>query len=210
MNLHVRPLMMLAWFWMFVTCVTFPLIYAINELRTWCDAVERARFFLRSIYVAQETRSSWEGQCRLSRQALRDLSWWHSFHYDHKWNGATMWKKPTQAVLHCDAVGGKRNGWGGALNGKHTARGAWTPAQAEQHITLLEMKAVVRFTIETFIHYLRGRVVRLHDSVCETRIEVFSPTDPSQIEWDRPKSPLKPEGAPLLSEWTKRDLTTAT
>ena len=48
------------------------------------------------------------------------------------------------------------------MNGKHTARGAWTPAQAEQHITLLELKAV-RFTIETFVHFLRGRVVRLHE-----------------------------------------------
>ena len=125
-------------------------------------AVEPARFFLRSIYVALETRSSWEGNCRLDRQALRDLSWWNAFHYEHKWNGAAIWKRPTQAILHCDAAGGKQHGWGGALNGKHTARGAWTPAQAEQHITLLELKAV-RFTIETFVHFLRGRVVRLHE-----------------------------------------------
>ncbi|XRB08007.1 reverse transcriptase domain-containing protein [Pycnococcus provasolii] len=89
-------------------------------------AVEPARFFLRSIYVALETRSSWEGnlerRCNLEASDASDPS--------------------------LRSAGGKQHGWGGALNGKHTARGAWTPAQAEQHITLLELKAV-RFTIET-------------------------------------------------------------
>ena len=125
-------------------------------------AVLPARFFLRAIFVALESRSSWAGNCRLDRQALRDLAWWADFQPASRWNGAPIWKPPLTAELHCDAAGGARHGWGGVLNGRATARGTWTPTQASLPITLLELKAV-RFSVESFLAQLRGRVVRLHE-----------------------------------------------
>jgi hypothetical protein len=64
---------------------------------------------------------------------------------------------PETATLHCDA---SRRAWGGVLNNQCPARGTWRPHQAGEHITSLELRAVL-YTVETFLDRLRGRHVRL-------------------------------------------------
>ncbi len=119
-------------------------------------AVPPARFYLRELHTVMAAQRSWEGNVRLSRQALRDLKWWCDI--PEKWTSRSIFRAPETAYLHCDASG--LVGWGGVLNGLRPARGEWRPHQRRWHITLKELKAV-RFTVETFIAELRGRRVLL-------------------------------------------------
>ena len=118
-------------------------------------AVPPARFHLRALHDCLATRQSWSSRVKLSRQALRDLTWWRDL--PQKWNGRRIWRSPCTASLHTDA---SMQGWGGVLNSLQPAHGFWRAAQQTKHITLLELKAV-RFSVESFLKELRGRDVML-------------------------------------------------
>lgn len=131
-------------------------------------AVPLARFYLRELYWSlgdvSRTRLGWEGNVRLTKGALRDLKFWEKFSLATRYNGRAIWRTPTTATLHCDAArdGQGRGGWGGVLDGTVPARGFWRREQQQLHITHLELLAV-RYSVESFLTELRGKVVRLYE-----------------------------------------------
>jgi hypothetical protein len=110
-----------------------------------------ARFFLRSLHDVLSTRSSWDGRVRLSKQALRDLSWWRKLHQADV--ARAIWQAPEQSTLHTDA---SKLAWGGVLDGTTPAQGFWRPSDRSRHITYLELLAVHR-SLQVFLEQLRGR-----------------------------------------------------
>jgi len=100
-------------------------------------ACPAARFYLRSLHDVVSTRGSWEGNVRLSRQAIRDLRWWQ--HIGSADVSRTIWRPPTDRTLHCDA---SRLAWGGVMDGTVPAQGMWRGRDRGRHINYLELMAV--------------------------------------------------------------------
>ena len=122
-------------------------------------AIPVARFYLRSLHDVLRTKSSWDSNVRLSKQALRDLEWWKTVPV--KWTGREMQRSPSTVHLHTDA---STFAWGGVLNYDEgrPAQGCWTSAEARYHITALELLAVHK-SVLTFLPQLRGSRVTLHE-----------------------------------------------
>jgi hypothetical protein len=118
-------------------------------------ALPPARLFLRSVHDCIKTAASWHAQVRLTSSTRTDLKWFVDL--PARWNGRDIWRSPHTATLHCDA---SKLAWGGVLNMTHPARGFWKQLQQEEHITLLELRAVL-YTCQTFRHELRGKTVQL-------------------------------------------------
>lgn len=120
-------------------------------------AIPAARFYLRSLYDALNTKKSWAANVVLSRQCLRDLEWWLDL--PARSTRRAIWRDPATATLHCDASG---FAWGAVLNQVTPARGFWSQAERLYHITWKELAAVHRAVV-TFLPHLRDREVRLFE-----------------------------------------------
>ena len=120
-------------------------------------AIPVARFYLRELHDIVKTATSWSSTVRVSKQLKRDLEWWQTVPNKH--NGAPIFKAVETAYLHCDSSG---FGWGAVLNDCIEARGFWTGADKEAHITFKKLKAV-RCAIESFLPELKGRRLLLHE-----------------------------------------------
>ncbi|XRB11733.1 hypothetical protein RI054_03g15660 [Pseudoscourfieldia marina] len=113
-----------------------------------------ARFHLREIYDVIGTPQGWNGRVSLTKQALRDLRWWARLRAED--TGCPIWRPIETATLHTDSSG---FAWGAVLDGKLEARGYWTSEEAEDHITLNELRAVTR-AVTTFRSQLEGKTVQ--------------------------------------------------
>ena len=120
-------------------------------------AIPPARHYLRSLHDLMSTTQGWAGNVRLSKAAVRDLSWFAALPV--KWNGRNIWRSPQTALLHCDA---SKLAWGAVLNQHLPARGFWSPHERRQHITFLELRAV-RHAVQTFSTRITGRHVLLRE-----------------------------------------------
>jgi hypothetical protein len=118
-------------------------------------ALPPARLFLRSIHDTISSAESWHAHVRLASSTRTDLSWFVDL--PSRWNGRDIWRSPFTATLHCDA---SKLAWGGVLNMTRPARGFWKPHQQLEHITLLELRAVL-YTCQSFRRDLRGKLVQL-------------------------------------------------
>jgi hypothetical protein len=122
-------------------------------------ALPVARLYLRALYDSLELRVTWGSTVPLSRQALRDLSWWASDLSTELAKGGLIWLRSETATLHCDS---SSTAWGGVLNGRMPVRGSWADSQIPWHITLKELVAV-RLTVTHFLQELTGRRVLLFE-----------------------------------------------
>ena len=118
-------------------------------------ALPPARLFLRPIHDTVAGAPSWSGNARWSKDTKSSLEWFAEL--PHRWNGRDIWRSPCTAILHCDA---SKLAWGATLNLRLPARGYWRPHQQREHITLLELRAVL-YACQTFRTEIRGRLVRL-------------------------------------------------
>ena len=100
-------------------------------------ACPMARFYLRALHDSLATRTSWNGDARLTRQALRDLSWWREIGTADV--SRAIWRPATDRTLHCDA---SQLAWGGVLDGTVPAQGFWEGRTRGRHINWLELMAV--------------------------------------------------------------------
>ena len=114
-----------------------------------------ARFYLRELHTVLASRSTWDSNVRLSRQALRDLRWWRQIATANV--ARAIWRPPTDRTLHCDA---SRLAWGGVLDGTVPAQGFWKGRDRGRHINYLEL-AAVHHTLARFLEELRGASVLL-------------------------------------------------
>ena len=120
-------------------------------------AVPPAKHYLRELHDCMRTKTNWSSRVRLTRQSLRDLTWWAQL--PNRWNGRAIWRSPTTARLHSDA---SMSGWGGVLNNTTPARGFWNAYERTRHITELELEAVHN-VIRSFLPQLKDRHVFLHE-----------------------------------------------
>jgi len=121
-------------------------------------AVPAARLFLRSLHDSLSTKESWNSNVRLGRQALRDLQWWIDL--PRQPQGRVIWRTPDQAVLWSDSSG---FAWGGKLQDCPVlAHGIWTATEAQNHITTLELLAVLR-NLQAFSRHLMGKQIQLFE-----------------------------------------------
>jgi hypothetical protein len=118
-------------------------------------ALPPARLFLRPIHDTVASAPSWSADVRWSRDTQSSLEWFAAL--PSRWNGRAIWRSPCTATLHCDA---SKLAWGATLNLRRPARGYWRPHQQLEHITLLELRAVL-YACQTFRSEIRGRLVRL-------------------------------------------------
>eukprot|EP00873_Tetraselmis_striata_P014952 jgi/Tetstr1/435216/TSEL_024135.t1 len=118
-------------------------------------AIPAARFFPRELHSVVGDR--WGGRVRMTPQLRRDLQSWTSV--PSQSTGKPIHRPVETAYMHTDNSG---YGWGGVLNGRLEARGFWSSADERHHITWKELKAV-RLAVESFIAYLAGRNVLLHE-----------------------------------------------
>jgi hypothetical protein len=126
-----------------------------------CLAVPSGRFMLRALYDDLAERRGWGGRVRLSAQSLADLRFWRDVR-GSRHVGRSIWLEPTTRTISSDAG---PHGWGGALDWARSlppAHGFWSPAEAEWHIGMRELRAV-RLVIEHFLPHLRRRRVLLFE-----------------------------------------------
>ena len=120
-------------------------------------AIPPARFYLRELHSVLATKSTWGSRVQLSKQLIRDLEWWR--HVPSQHNGRPIQRQLESVYLHCDS---SQYGWGAVLNDQYEARGFWYDGDRAMHITFKELKAV-RLAVRTFLPYLSGRWVLLHE-----------------------------------------------
>jgi hypothetical protein len=120
-------------------------------------AIPAARFYLRELHNVVSSKTSWSATVKITRQLRRDLVWWTNVPTQN--NARSIFKPVETAYLHCDS---SSFGWGAVLNDHHEARGFRDPVDSAQHITWKELKAV-RLALLSFLPYLRGRRVLLHE-----------------------------------------------
>jgi hypothetical protein len=122
-------------------------------------AIPVAKLYLRSLHDCLRTKTGWNSNVRLSKQAIRDMEWWLSV--PTKWNGRDIARSPSTVHLHSDS---STFAWGGVLNFDETApaRGCWTTFERRYHITILELLAVHK-NILTYLPQLRNCRVCLHE-----------------------------------------------
>lgn len=118
-------------------------------------ALPPARLFLRPVHDTVASAPGWSSDVRLSSATRTSLRWFSAL--PARWNGRDIWRSPHTAILHCDA---SKLAWGAVLNLRKPARGYWRPHQQNEHITLLELRAVL-YACETFRTEIRGKTVRL-------------------------------------------------
>ena len=92
---------------------------------------------------------------RLNKQALKDLAWWTDLDKVHC--SRAIYREATSATLFSDA---SMRGWGGVLNQKVICHGLWNKKEQEQHITELELLAVIR-NVQALLPRLKSRRVLL-------------------------------------------------
>lgn len=173
-------------------------------------ACSAARFFLRELYSCAARaveESGWNGQTRLTRQAVRDLQWWKEFRLNSPHSGRAIWRPVTTATLSTDACVDEkgRGGWGAILHGEKPllARGFWRPHQRDWHIQRLELLAV-RLGVESFLERLRGRKVRLlgDNQAVVSFVEKFTSRSPELMKDIRKLWwLLDSEGIEVCPEW---------
>lgn len=120
-------------------------------------AIPAARFYLRELHTVSSSKESWSARVKVTNQLWRDLQWWAEVPV--RSNGRTMFRHVETAYLHVDS---SDYGWGAVLNDMKTARGFWYDTDRASHITFKELKAV-RLAIESFLPYVAGRAVLLHE-----------------------------------------------
>ena len=124
-------------------------------------AVPGARLHLRTLHdlVSTGARSAarWHATVRLSSEARTDLNWFVAL--AARYAQRPIWRSAATVTLFCDA---SKLAWGAALEGALPARGFWRAHQRREHITLLETRAV-RYAVEAFLDWLRGKHVRLRE-----------------------------------------------
>ena len=80
---------------------------------------------------------SYESMVMLSADAKREIRWWMEML--QQTNGKAIISPGPDLVIETDA---SRQGWGAAM-GAMTVRGHWTEAEQEEHINVLELRAVL-------------------------------------------------------------------
>ena len=90
----------------------------------------------------------------LSKEAHSEICWWRT--NVHTMTGPVAWP-PITEELSADASG--KNGWGAKYK-DICIGGTWDPDQAELHINIKEMLAVL-YGLRSFVEYLRGTHVRV-------------------------------------------------
>jgi hypothetical protein len=133
-------------------------------------AISVAQLFCRELNDCLKTKTSWAGNVRLSRQAIRDLEWWGTM--PMKWNGREISRGAITQLLYTDA---SDFAWGAQLyQGKLSevnaeqpgrfagpeAKGPLTAAEQADGIMANEMRAAI-WAIEAFLPQLRLQHVRM-------------------------------------------------
>jgi hypothetical protein len=135
------------------------------------DSFERHGFHRPSNARERVTAAVWESawiKVRLSRQSLRDLSYWRTL---TRGEGRDLWRVEPDAVMHSDAAD---VGYGGTLGFDRTAgsqglwagRGMWEARDRAESITLRELRAVRLLLQRHFADYVRSpstRKILLHE-----------------------------------------------
>ena len=130
----------------------------------------QARLHLREIYCVIHSVGNWSSdtRVRLSRQALLDLQWWADLREELT---SKPIQPPTSRVsLVTDA---SDIAWAGVLQSPESPEpqstfGYFHDQLRGAHITLKELTAV-RFTVQSFSHHLRSKVIQLHTDNTATR-----------------------------------------
>ena len=102
-------------------------------------AIPPCRLYLRSLYDTMSSKKNWESDVKLSKQALRDLSWWAALE-EQRFLQRAIYREATTATLYTDA---SMSGWGGVLNKTAFVHGIWSKAESASHITHLELRGVL-------------------------------------------------------------------
>ena len=118
-----------------------------------------ARLYLRGLFDVIKTKRCWESDVRLSKQALRDLQWWTEI--SEKFTKRAIFRAATTATLFSDASMRAR---GGAYNQQVICHGMWNVQEREQHITELELLAVLCNVIALKDRLRHRRVLLLEDN----------------------------------------------
>jgi hypothetical protein len=167
---------------------------SLAKLRHFCGvavslslALPLARFYTRSLYWDMSLRErslhresavgacdaarAWESpwvKVRLSRQSLRDLSYWRTL---TRGEGRDLWRVEPDLVMHSDAAD---VGYGGTLGfdrvagspGLWAGRGMWEASDRMESITLRELRSVRLLLQRHFADYVRSpatRKILLHE-----------------------------------------------
>lgn len=131
-------------------------------------AVLPTRLFLRELHDRLASTQGWSGRVRLSRQAHRDLRFWRDLGTTQaSYNGGPIWTPVASVVMSTDA---SPFGWGATIQAPEyaEARDFWSSTERQEHINLLELRAVRR-GIECFVVQLARRAVRL---LCDNAVVV--------------------------------------
>jgi Reverse transcriptase (RNA-dependent DNA polymerase) len=135
----------------------------VRDLAAFCGkavsvqlAVLPARFYLRSLYDALITKTSWSSRVRLSHRAIKDLQWWAQL--PQRWNGRPIELPSAEAELHVDS---SSYGWGAIFNSLFHAHGLW-PVDSPAHITLKELRAV-RLALTSFRAHAADKCILVHE-----------------------------------------------
>lgn len=93
-------------------------------------------------------KGNFEAEVKISESARKDLAWWES---NIKSAFRRIWISVPGLVLTTDASG---SGWG-AVFGENKTNGRWDQEEREEHINILELKAVL-FGLKSFCRDYRG------------------------------------------------------
>lgn len=93
-------------------------------------------------------KGNFEAEVKISESARKDLAWWE---INFKSAFRRIWISVPGLVLTTDASG---SGWG-AVFGENKTNGRWDQEEREEHINILELKAVL-FGLKSFCRDYRG------------------------------------------------------
>lgn len=114
-----------------------------------------ARLFCREWYnLIKNSPGGWKQQVQLTARAKEDALWIHTHLRD--FNGRPLWTPSLVIPLNFDAM---PEGWGAFCMGQE-ARGDFQPWETEEHICILETKAV-KLGLESFVDVVKGKTVEL-------------------------------------------------
>ena len=140
--------------------------FAISNLLPLPQARYRTRAFFDDLIRARAYQRKFRCSVRLSRQSLRDLTWWTELS-SLPTVGRMVWRPPSDLSATVDASTGI--GWGANLGASpltgnpqqhigQPASGIWTVEEKQLSITHLELKAVKELILH-FKSQLRGKVL---------------------------------------------------
>lgn len=116
------------------------------------------RLWTRALYDVMAQRQGWSCDVRLTHAAFRDLDrFTHLSASLPELAGTPLWPSNPDQTMATDA---SRLGWGATLGPHLLARGSWRPHQQLEHITTLELRAVL-YGVEAFLPHLRNSTVDL-------------------------------------------------